>query len=114
MKVHPTGYLVKMVRDRVGAALGGDGTVTYRPMPREEHVKRLRKKLLEEAVEYAAEPSMEELAHVYEAVRCLALVAHSQDVGYVALMADDQRAERGGFEEGIGMYALHPMDRRAA
>lgn len=113
MRRHPNGYLVKLVRDRVREAMGGDGTVTYRPMPRDEHMKRLRSKLLEEAVEYASDPSMSELAQVYETVRCLAHVAHGASMTDVVMLAADQREERGGFEDGVGMYAMHPWDYEA-
>jgi predicted house-cleaning noncanonical NTP pyrophosphatase (MazG superfamily) len=107
---HPDGYLVKLVRDRVASMLGGDGTLTYRPMPHDEHVKRLRAKLLEEVVEYATDPSLAELAHVYEAVCALASIAHETDIDAVADAALAEHEVRGGFMQGIGMYALHPWD----
>lgn len=91
--------------------MGGDGTVTYRPMPHDEHVKRLRSKLVEEALEYALDPSLMELAHVYEAMVCLARVDLGGDLGEVSARATEERLLRGGFDEGVGMYALHPWDR---
>lgn len=106
---HPEGYLVKLVRDDVATMLGGDGTVTYRAMPPHEHGRRLAQKLVEEAAEYAVDPCLEELAHVYEAACALAELRHG---GFGALVAetDQQRALRGGFDRGIGMYAIHPWD----
>jgi predicted house-cleaning noncanonical NTP pyrophosphatase (MazG superfamily) len=110
VKVHPQGYLVKLVRDRVARALGGDGTVTYQPMTHEEHVKRLRHKLVEEALEYAMEPSLEELAQVLEAVRAIANVDLGVGLPEVDAERERQWQERGGFVKGVGMYALHPFD----
>lgn len=109
MKRHPTGYLVKLVRDRVGEVLGV-GTVGYRSMTHDEHVKRLRYKVLEEALEYATDQTLDELAQVYEAVRALARIAHGCEMADIEALADEQRAERGGFDEGIGMYAFHAWD----
>jgi predicted house-cleaning noncanonical NTP pyrophosphatase (MazG superfamily) len=114
VKRHPNGYLVKLVRDRLSDAMGGGGTVTYRPMPHEEHVRRLRAKLLEEAVEYAIDPSLAELAHVYAAVAALAKVDLGTTLATVARHAYEDREERGGFDAGIGMYALHPWDHEAS
>lgn len=114
MKRHPNGYLVKLVRDRVSDAMGGDGTVTYRPMPHDEHVRRLRAKLLEEAVEYAIDPSLAELAQVYVAVEALAKVDLGTTLAAVARQAVEDHEERGGFDEGVGMYALHPWDHEAS
>jgi predicted house-cleaning noncanonical NTP pyrophosphatase (MazG superfamily) len=106
---HPEGYLVKLVRDDVVAMLGGDGTVTYRPMPPHEHARRLVQKLVEEAAEYAVDPCLEELAHVWEAIHAIAELKHG---GYPVLYAEAQcqREQRGGFALGIGMYAIHPWD----
>lgn len=110
MKAHPEGYLVKLVRDRVRQALGGDGTVTYRPMPRDEHVKQLRRKLVEEAAEYALDPSIEELAQVLEVIDALRVVDLGVNPTELHRAQRRQREERGGLREGIGMYVHHPMD----
>lgn len=110
MKRHPDGYLVKLVRDRVRKAVGGDGTVDYRRLPPDEHVKRLRAKLAEEALEYALDPSLAELAHVMAVVEALAVV----DLGVSTIEVEEQMLadydERGGFLEGVGMYVTHPWD----
>lgn len=111
MKVHPDGYRVKLVRDHVSEALGGDGTITYREMPREEHVEQLRKKLIEEAVEYVLDPSLDELSHVLEALQCLVTLDLEVDWEDLERRRYENAEERGGFTLGIGMYAYHPFDR---
>jgi predicted house-cleaning noncanonical NTP pyrophosphatase (MazG superfamily) len=69
------GYPIKLVQDHIGERLGGNGTITYEPCPdAETHVALLRRKLLEEAAEYLARPSVGELADVLEVVWSLALV----------------------------------------
>lgn len=107
---HPDGYLVKLVRDNVARVLGGDGTITYRPMTRAEHIVALRAKLIEEAIEYAANPTMDELAHVFEVVRCLCVVEHRRMFARLVTIATAQAQERGGYEGAVGMYATHPRD----
>lgn len=94
--------------------MGGDGTLTYRPMAPDEHVRRLRAKLLEEAVEYVTKPSADELADVLAVARALALVDLKVTWPTVAALELARHGERGGFEEGIGMYALHPWDYEGA
>lgn len=104
-----TGYPVKLVRDRIGERLGGDGTVTYEPVgDRETHVKFLRRKLVEEVFEYIDEPSVSELADVLEAVMALARKAHpSEDIFAVAA---HKNHERGSFQRGVLMVAHHATD----
>lgn len=110
MKPHPEGYTVKLVRDHVAAALGGDGVVTYRELPRDEHIERLRQKLIEEAVEYALRPSLGELAHVLEVMRALLVVDLELEWEHLESRRYEDSEERGGFLFGIGMYATHPYD----
>lgn len=104
------GYLVKLVRDRVATTTGGDGTITYRPMPTDEHVMRLRAKLIEEGAEYVVQPSLRELAHVWEAVQALAEIDLGVTMDHVVYEAMRERERRGAFDHGIGMYAHHPCD----
>lgn len=99
----PRPRLVKLVRDRVPQFLT-DGGVHYRRMPREDHVRQLRAKLVEEALEYVLNPSLGELADVQEAVRALALVDLGLDASAVNREAHEKRTERGGFADGVGMY----------
>lgn len=98
--------LVKLVRDDVERFCGGNMVVTYEPMGRKEHSLELRKKLVEEALEYVLEPSMDELADVLEALIALArrdLAASLADVMNAAIR---KRKHKGGFDRGLGMY-LH-------
>lgn len=65
----------------------------------------LRKKLLEEATEYALAPSMDELADVLEVVH--ALVKHdlgSSHFGFLDTARLLKRDYKGGFDELTGMY----------
>lgn len=115
MKRHPGveagGYLVKLVRDKIHVILGQPGTVTYRSdLTPEQHVALLRRKLVEEALEYAMDPSLNELAHVYEALRACALIDLKATMGDVGREADRELDLRGGFFDGNGMYAHHPWD----
>lgn len=98
-------YLVKLVRDTVAAKLVTD-TITYEPIPdREEAIKLLRGKLIEEAVEYALDPSLHELADVLEAAQALAF--HDLQVPWYSVLAEQERKQqsRGGFAVLTGMYA---------
>lgn len=119
--------LVKLVRDHVGefiaAANGDTGGVEYGPVPDADRHPLLSAKLIEEATEYLMRPSLGELADVLECVRGLARF-HDVDVNVplfgrrgetqtkptpatlhdVEKLAADKCAERGGFDEGIGMY----------
>jgi predicted house-cleaning noncanonical NTP pyrophosphatase (MazG superfamily) len=110
MKRHPDGYLVKLVRDQVESALGGDGTIAYRPMSPEEHKLQLRQKLIEEAAEYIVNPSLRELAHVLAVVRALARIDLEVPFATVRTAEITEHVDRGGFALGIGMYAKHPVD----
>lgn len=96
-------YLVKLVRDDAVSDL--DNSVSYRALrDRELHVKELRKKLVEEAAEYLADPSIEELSDILEVVICLAEV--DLHVGLPALhtVRELTRKNRGSFYVGTGMY----------
>jgi predicted house-cleaning noncanonical NTP pyrophosphatase (MazG superfamily) len=96
--------LVKLVRDRVGPHLA-DGRASYEPIDDpEDAVRHLRRKLVEEAVEYALEPSVEELADVIETVRALARRDLGVTLGDVLDAGDRKRAELGGYGDMVGMY----------
>jgi predicted house-cleaning noncanonical NTP pyrophosphatase (MazG superfamily) len=107
------GYPIKLVRDHIGHRLGGDGTITYEPIgDRDMHVALLRRKLVEEAAEYLADPTLAELADVMAVVWALARV----DLGVAPF--DVERAmnaktwERGGFDQGMVMVGHHAADGR--
>lgn len=98
-------YLIKLVRDKVGELLAGGGKVSYEPLDdRELHVKLLREKLIEEALEYHKKPSVGEAADVLQALFDLV------DLDLRASRADleearvDKYNERGGFLEGTAMF----------
>jgi predicted house-cleaning noncanonical NTP pyrophosphatase (MazG superfamily) len=103
-------YLVKLVRDHIPRLLEGEGTTTYRPVPREEHVKLLRGKLIEEALEYVLDPSVGELADVLAVARALAIVDLRTGWHAVQAVELEKHGVRGGFVQGIGMYVDHPSD----
>lgn len=104
-------YLVKLVRDRIERLEEPPEAFGFHKLDHETHVKYLRAKLLEEVGEYLLDPSAAELADVLEAVRCLAAIdlelqGHPDDaLEALRLVADDKRSERGGFEDGVGMFA---------
>lgn len=105
-------YLVKLVRDRVERLEEPPEAFGFHKLGPDDHITNLRQKLIEEVGEYLIAPSAAELADVYEAVRCLALI----DLGLgdgdadaaladIADFARGKREARGGFEEGVGMFA---------
>jgi predicted house-cleaning noncanonical NTP pyrophosphatase (MazG superfamily) len=108
------GYPIKLVRDFIGERLGGEGTISYRPLtdPR-EHAQMLRAKLIEEAAEYVAMPSLAELADVLTVVEALAEIAHG--VEHLDELHDEAQrkiVERGGFMRGMVMVGHHAADGR--
>lgn len=99
--------IVKVVRDKIGSFLGGrHNRVEYSDeITHEQHVEELRKKLVEEAVEYLLDPSKAELADVVEVCHALSVVdlhCNWSDIESVRLL---KKAERGGFEHGVAMFA---------
>lgn len=97
--------LVKLVRDRVGELLPHT-QVEYTPIKsRRQVIRELRKKLVEEATEYLLDPTLDELADVHEVVRALAELDLGVSLDGVITEARHKREERGGFQDGMGMYA---------
>lgn len=95
--------LVKLVRDLIPEKVTARGVV-YKAMPPEDHQRMLRRKLVEEAIEYLEEPSVEELCDVLEVVEALAVIGHGITLNGLEFVRDDKHTERGGFVDGIGMY----------
>ncbi len=96
--------LVKLVRDDIGSGLGST-IVTYSPIPdRQEAIQALRRKLVEETLEYVLNPCVDELADVLEVVRTLAVEDLELNLATVVAWADDKADERGGFGALQGMY----------
>lgn len=107
------GYPIKLVRDNIGERLGGEGTITYEPaLDEETHIALLRRKLIEEAVEYLANPCVGELADVLEVVWSLARVDLRAPFAAVSERAKTKRIERGGFDRGMVMVGHHEADGR--
>lgn len=97
--------LVKLVRDKVGAFIGGNQSVSYeRINDEEEYVRQLRRKLIEEAVEYLDAPCIGELADVLEVVQALSCADLQVPWAQVEEEAKAKRKERGGFLGAVGMY----------
>ena len=101
-----SGYIVKLVRDRIARVGPARGFTYDRCLDSAQHRKLLRAKLLEEVGEYLLDPSMEELADVYEAVYALAVVDQGADIVAVGHAARRKREERGSFIEGTIMVAV--------
>ena len=95
--------LLKLVRTGIPGILN-DVEIVYQEIPHDEFVDCLRDKLFEEVKEYLREPSLDELADVYEAVRALARHDLGSSIENVESTADVKVKDRGGFDEGIGMY----------
>lgn len=128
MSHHADGYPIKLVRDNIEHALRARAdeedvapTLTYERIEdradapeqgRVEHVKWLRKKLVEEAAEYLLDPGVGELADILAAIRALAIV--DLGVSWHAVQAEEMRKhqERGGFVKGTVMVGHHPADGR--
>lgn len=103
------GYLIKLVRDRIDLALGDHPAaraIVYRPIEDPDQLREeMRKKLIEEAAEYAIKPSASEMADVLEIAHALIAYDLSATRGYVEELMVRKRAQRGAFNDGIGMYA---------
>lgn len=95
--------LVKLVRDRIGQFLG-DSVVSYEQVPRSDLPELLRAKLIEECVEYLLDPSAGELADILEVLHGLAVHDLRVDFCDVEDEMEAKLAERGGFQDGVGMY----------
>ena len=97
--------LVKLVRDNIGNNVAAEGLL-YEPIKNEALLLTLlRRKLREEAIEFADDPSIEELADVYQAMLTI-VQAEGWSMGEVADAARAKYLERGGFWRGVGMYVV--------
>jgi predicted house-cleaning noncanonical NTP pyrophosphatase (MazG superfamily) len=109
----PEGYPIKLVRDRVASIDTSQG-LAYRPVAdRDEHVLRLRAKLVEEVGEYLIDPSLDELADILQVVEDLALVDvpeapgdHRLSLAMLRFRQYKKHNERGGFTEGVVMETI--------
>jgi predicted house-cleaning noncanonical NTP pyrophosphatase (MazG superfamily) len=101
-------YLIKLVRDKIGDLLG-DSQILYQSVPPEQAAELRRDKLLEEVLEFYKHPSASEAADIWTALTdCLPDIGvELNEVFYIAYR---KRQERGGFAEGMGMYAFTLSD----
>lgn len=88
----------KLVRDGVPASIEAKGRnpVTH-VADDEEFGEKLRFKLMEESEEFAASPSMEELADVLEVIEAL-ITHHGYDRTTLVAVMREKRERRGGFD----------------
>lgn len=91
----------KLVRDKIPAIIKADGkTPVTRILDEKEYPKELIKKLKEEADEFEANPSIEELADIKEVVIALRLALNIQ-AGELEDMRRKKADERGRFKKRI-------------
>jgi predicted house-cleaning noncanonical NTP pyrophosphatase (MazG superfamily) len=102
-------YPVKLVRDRIPEELG-EGVTSYQPLLREDHIRELRKKLVEEVAEYLVDPSIGELADIYEVIKTLSVVDVGDGWMAVEEAAHDKYNKRGGFLRGMVMINVAGED----
>lgn len=108
LKPAPDGYPIKLVRDHTAALInssGEPGDLFYAPLPADERAGWLRKKLLEEAVEYLESRSTKELGDVLAVVEALCDL-HGTTVHALYVRAVHLHP-RGGFGDGVMMYGRH-------
>jgi predicted house-cleaning noncanonical NTP pyrophosphatase (MazG superfamily) len=105
--------LVKLVRDKVFGPneryLAFGETIS----DEDEVVKLLRKKLIEEAVEYMENPSIEEAADVYEVLLALLkrdLGLKDMTLWHLEIAKFRKVQKRGRFDEAIGFYIKEEED----
>lgn len=94
---------MKLIRHKVPArALANDGAVLRtRPVSSPAELRQLLgEKLVEEAEEFRAAPSINELVDVYEALRCL-LVANGLSLEDLNEAWREKRISHGGLYEGV-------------
>lgn len=63
----------------------------------DEHVDKLRDKLIEEAVEYIKNPSVESLIDVYDVIEAIAKVDLGTDLNEINSAAEEKRAIYGDY-----------------
>lgn len=101
----PHGYPIKLIRDQTTEIIGDHGDLFYDHIPKAERAPWLRRKLIEEAAEYMADPDISELADVLAVVEGLAATHGLTLTQLVDVAAADPR---GGFLTGRMMRGYHP------
>ncbi len=101
----------KLVRDRIPELIRRNGGEPLtRRLSDEEFAAALARKLVEEADEFAATPTTEELADVLEVVHALAQVA-GVSVDEIEALRRAKAAERGTFDDRLLLKSVSPPDR---
>ena len=96
----------KLVRDRIPELIRRDGGMPQtRRLSDEDFATALAQKLVEEAEEFAATPTPEELADVLEVIHALAQLA-GISVDEVETLRRAKAAERGGFDERLMLESV--------
>jgi predicted house-cleaning noncanonical NTP pyrophosphatase (MazG superfamily) len=104
----PRGYPIKLVRDRTPQiinATGKPGALFYDHIEPAQRARWLRRKLIEEAVEYMDSCEVDELADVLAVVEGLAA---THELTLADLIARKNADPRGGFLTGVMMRGHHP------
>lgn len=102
--------LVKLVRDKI-MPRGVEYVAVHDQIYSEnQHIRLLRRKLIEEAIEYLEEPSREELADVLQVVNDLVVIDLKSNMGRLETDRLEKYAHRGGFEDGTGMFIRYDPD----
>lgn len=98
-------YPIKLVRDDIENAVGG-GVITYEHADHETHRRLLRRKLIEEAIEYLEDPCVEELADVLEVVEALAYIDLEISSTDLLKVQKEKKWNRGSFDDGVVMSII--------
>lgn len=102
----PSGYPIKLIRDNTTDVIGDKGILFYDHIPEAERPMWLKRKLIEEAVEYLESGEIGELADVLAVVEGLAVTHDGITLDeLIAVMHSDPR---GGFLTGRMMRGYHP------
>lgn len=99
------GRLIKLVRDDIQGLMLP--RIEFREMSEPAYALWLRRKIVEEAMEWALEPSLDELGDLYEVMRAAAYYYHDgAGMQQVAETANAKTEQYGGFWAGQGMYGV--------
>lgn len=108
LKPEPTGYAIKLVRDKTPDLINssGESGALFYAKTGKGNTDLLCKKLMEEVAEYLISRGDDELMDIMAVVEALAICHEwksAEDFLY-----DSQADKRGGFLEGVVMYGYHP------
>ena len=96
-----TQHYGKLVRDNIPDIIKAEGRVAQTRIASEDEYKQaLLRKLREETTEFSRNPSVEELADVFEVVRCLA-TTHGIDMASLENARHTKELQRGSFSRRI-------------